>query len=68
MIKLGTYNVRTLLGEDKLEELESAIEDVNWDIIGLSEVRHQGESYQKLKSGHLYHIGGNKQKRDLLMY
>ena len=38
IIKLGTYNVRTLLGEEQLEELERALEGVKWDFIGLSEV------------------------------
>jgi hypothetical protein len=60
---IATYNVRTLLGEEKLEELETALEQsgIHWDVIGLSEVRRKDESFQKLNSGHhFYSIGGNE--------
>jgi len=39
-LNVGTYNVRTLLGEDRLIELEQELEEVKWDVIGLSEVRN----------------------------
>ena len=42
-LRVATYNVRSLLGDDRLIELEEELEGVEWDIIGLSEVRRQGE-------------------------
>src|SRR5579863_7218166 len=51
-LNIGTYNCRTLFHEDRLLEIE-------WSIIGLSEVRRQGEEITDLESGHLfYHNSG----------
>ena len=32
-----TYNIRTLLDNDKLDELEFKLNNIKWDIVGLSE-------------------------------
>src|SRR5277367_5732341 len=59
---IGTYNVRSLLGEDRLVELEE-LKAIKWDIIGLSETRRHGENMQKLVSGNiLYTIWHAKKK------
>ena len=56
--KIATYNVRSLSTEEKLLELQEVLEKVNWDIIGMSEIRRRGEEWMTLKSGHmLYHMG-----------
>jgi len=53
-----TYNVRTLLGEDRLRELINALEAIKWDILGLCETRMKGENFRILNNGHaLYTIG-----------
>lgn len=48
--KICTYNVRSLASIERHLELSYALENINWDIMGLSEVRKQGcniEEYQK---------------------
>ena len=44
MMNLLTYNCRTLLGEAKLQEPNTELDYINWDIVGLSEVRRLGEN------------------------
>jgi len=57
-----TYNVRTLLGEDRLGELINALEAIKWDILGLCETRMKGENFRILNNGHaLYTIGHENQ-------
>ncbi|XP_030760806.1 craniofacial development protein 2-like [Sitophilus oryzae] len=57
VFKIATYNVRSLSTEEKLLELQEVLDKVNWDFIGMSEIRRQGEAWTTLKSGHiLYHI------------
>ena len=63
MTNLLTYNCRTLLGEAKLEELNTELDYINWDIIGLSEVRRLGENTIKLKNGHIFYHKGDEQTR-----
>jgi len=36
-LSIGTYNIRTLRTEDRMEELEEELGHINWDIIGLCE-------------------------------
>jgi hypothetical protein len=60
-LRVATYNVRSLLGDDRLIELEEELEGVEWDIIGLSEIRRRGEKFIELQSGHqFYYIGMDK--------
>ena len=63
MTNLLTYNFRTLLGEAKLEELNTELDLINWDIVGLSEVTRLGENTIKLKNGHIFYHKGNEQIR-----
>ncbi|KAJ2937218.1 hypothetical protein O0L34_g19452 [Tuta absoluta] len=42
-IYIGTLNTRTLRTDDHLRELEIALENINWDIIGMSEIKRMGE-------------------------
>ena len=58
VLHIATYNVRSLLGEDRLVELEEELKQVKWNIIGLAETRRHGECITKLVSGNvLYTIG-----------
>ena len=40
-MNIETLNTRTLKSEDRIEELMHELQNVNWDIIGLSEVRRK---------------------------
>ena len=61
-LKIATYNVRTLLKDEHVQELEDELKENNmkWDVIGLGEVRRREESFTTLQSGHLmYHSEAN---------
>ena len=59
---IGTYNVRSLLGEDRLAELEEELKAIKRNIIGLSETRRHGENMQKLASGNILYTRGHDAK------
>lgn len=42
-VNLATYKVRTLAYESRLAELLEELNNVNWDVAGLGEVRRTGE-------------------------
>ena len=54
ILNICAYNVRTLVGEAKVEELLSQLEQLNRDIIGLSETRIKGTNHTTLKTGMYY--------------
>ena len=61
-LKIATYNIRTLLKDEHVQELEDELIENNmkWDVIGLGEVRRKEESFTTLQSGHLlYHSEAN---------
>ncbi|XP_072380812.1 uncharacterized protein [Diabrotica undecimpunctata] len=67
LLRIATYNIRTMRTQEHLDELEQELSNIKWDIIGLCETRLPGEVCTILKSGHhLYqknavenhHIGG----------
>ncbi|XP_038206257.1 uncharacterized protein LOC119828225 [Zerene cesonia] len=53
-LALVTYNARTLRTDEKIIELEVELSKLRWDVIGLSEVRRQGEDTITLTSGNLF--------------
>ena len=57
-LQICTYNCRTLVGDDRLMELEEELKNINWSIVGLSEVRRKGENCLRLKSGNLLYYCG----------
>ena len=64
-LKIATYNVRTLLKGEHMQELEDELKENNmkWDVIGLGEVRRKEERFTTLQSGHLlYHSEANNGK------
>lgn len=55
---VATYNVRTLSSEGSLIELEEELERTRWDVVGLAEVRRNGEETMSLRSGnHFFYRG-----------
>ena len=61
-LKMATYNVRTLLKYEHVQELEEELKENNMkrDVIGLREVRRKEKSFTALQSGHLlYHYEAN---------
>ena len=58
-LTLGTYIVRSLSTDDRLTELEHKLENITWDITGLSEVRRPGIAYMTLKGGHRFFHSAN---------
>lgn len=48
-------NTRTLKTQDRLNELDHALKQINWDIIGLSEVRRSNEQIQEYDDYILYY-------------
>ena len=61
---IATYNIRPLLSEDMLVELEEELRNVKWHIIGLSETRRQGECIKQLSSGHVLYTVGKDDKSE----
>ena len=65
-LKIATYNVRTLLKDEHVQELEEEElkeNNMKWDAIWFGEVRRKGESFTTLHSGHLlYHSEANNRQ------
>ncbi|CAK1591052.1 unnamed protein product [Parnassius mnemosyne] len=53
---IATLNTRSLKSQEFLLELEHALETVNWDIIGLNDVRRVDEKTEERDNYILYHI------------
>ena len=56
-IYIATINCRSLGTTEKLQELELALDEIKWDIIGISEMRRYGERIEDHGKYILYHIG-----------
>lgn len=56
-LNILTYNVRTLLKDERLIELENALKDISWDILGLLEVRRVGEHSEERDDAVFVHFG-----------
>lgn len=54
-LNICSMNVRTLKSEDRLIELEEALKHINWDILGLSEVRRLGEEVMERENGGIFY-------------
>ena len=62
ILKIATYNVRTLSKGEHVQELEEELKEMNikWDVIGIGEIRRKEEGFTTLQSGHLlYHSKAN---------
>lgn len=60
---IATMNVRTLLGESRLLEMEEALEQINCDILGMCEVRRKHEGMMETKNGNLFCWAGESSSR-----
>ncbi|KOB67023.1 Endonuclease-reverse transcriptase, partial [Operophtera brumata] len=54
---ISTFNVRSLLSEKRVIELEHALSGVKWDIIGISEVTREGFKIEDRVDYVLYYYG-----------
>lgn len=59
---IASLNVRTLLKDRRLLELNHAINEIKWDIIGLCETRRENEKIEEFENFILYHTTGTKGK------
>nr|XP_037875874.1 uncharacterized protein LOC119630450 [Bombyx mori] len=56
-IHIATFNARSLRTPEKLQELELALSDIKWDIIGISEMRRYGEGIEDYGNFILHYKG-----------
>ncbi|PZC79969.1 hypothetical protein B5X24_HaOG215559 [Helicoverpa armigera] len=56
-LHIATYNTLSLRTEESLQELLYSLESIKWDIIGLSEVRRNGEAIEERSQVILYYKG-----------
>ena len=57
---IGTWNVRTLREEGKLEELTHELDIYRWTVVGLCEIRRKGvNEIQTTEGQQLYYIGND---------
>lgn len=60
-LNLATFNGRTLRLDSHLAQLEEELKHIRWHVLGLSEIRREGEDTLTLESGHImyYREGDN---------
>ena len=63
-LNIWTYNARSLSSDDRMVELQEEISRINWNIIGLNEIRRKGKGSIILNNtGHtLYYSGSDEQR------
>lgn len=59
-LHIATLNVLTLRTDERLEELENALQNIKWDILGLSEIRRLGDTIQEHRDYIFYYKGETK--------
>ena len=62
ILKIATYNVRTLSKDEHVQELEEELKETNikCGVIGIGKIRRKEEGFTTLQSGHLlYHSKAN---------
>lgn len=57
IFQIITYNVRSLLIEQKLTDLKQYIKVIKWEIVGIREARRS-----EFKSGNMFHYGRGGKK------
>ena len=63
------YNTRGLASEERLHEFEIVLDKIDWDIVGLSEVRKEGEWLIRRKNrNYLYYYGETKGQKGVGFY
>lgn len=61
-IVVGTWNVRSLTADGKLEELAHEMDQYRWNILGISEVRWKGFGETSTNIGHKLYFSGKEDK------
>ncbi|XP_026476325.1 craniofacial development protein 2-like [Ctenocephalides felis] len=61
--ELATWNVRTMMRAGKLENLKREMDKCKVDVVGLSEVRWQGQGKTESDGFTMYYSGGDKSER-----
>jgi exonuclease III len=61
--KIGTWNVRTLNQAGKLENLKTEMQKNEVSVLGVSEVRWQGQSEIRSSDYTVYYSGGERAER-----
>ena len=59
-LKIGTWNVRTLNQLGKIENLQKEVENLEMDILGISETRYTGEGKVRLSGYTFIYSGGEE--------
>ena len=59
---IGSWNVRNLRADGKLEELTHEMKRYKWNIIGLSEIRKKGTNEIQINEGHILHYISNENR------
>ncbi len=63
------FNCRGLASEERIYELEKALDKIRWDIIGLLEVRREGEKLiRRFNNNYFYYFGSTKGYRGMGFY
>ena len=60
----GTWNVRTLNGEGKLEQLEHEMDRYRWNFLGIVEMRWLENGEMTTEKGHHIWFSGKEKKRE----
>ncbi|KAJ8396775.1 hypothetical protein AAFF_G00013740 [Aldrovandia affinis] len=63
-IVVGTWNVRTLTADGKLEELAHEMDQYHWNILGISELRWKSFGETSTDKGHKLYFSGKENKHE----
>ena len=61
---IGTWNVRTLRGNGKIEQLEHEMKNYRWNILGLCEVRFKDFGEVHTTGGHKLYYSGSQERHE----
>ncbi len=68
-LNLVYFNCRGLASGERIYEFEQEINNIKWDVIGLSEIRRKGERLYQTGEGHLiYQVGSGSGHRGVGFY
>mgnify|MGYP000896327882 CR=1 FL=1 len=67
-LRILYFNTRGLASEERLHELELALEELKWDMVGLSEVGREGEELVRRTNGNYFCGRNERAKRSGILY
>ena len=69
ILDLFYYNCRGMVREERLVEFENALQNIKWDIVGLSVIRKKKEELIRRKNGnYFYYYGETKGQKGVWFY